>query len=30
MQAYAAFKFVDAFLKGLRGDVGVVKCALMS
>ena len=30
MQAYAAVKFADACLRGLRGDAGVVECAFVS
>lgn len=29
MQAYAAVKFADACLRGLRGDAGVVECAFV-
>lgn len=29
-QAYAAVKFADACLRGLRGDAGVVECAFVS
>ena len=27
MQAYAAFKFADACLCGLRGDADIIRCA---
>ena len=30
MQAYAAVKFADACLRGLRGDSGVVECAFVA
>lgn len=30
MQAYAAVKFADACLRGLRGDAGVVECAFVA
>lgn len=30
VQAYAAVKFADACLRGLRGDAGVVHCAFVS
>lgn len=29
MQAYAAVKFADSCLRGLRGDAGVVECAFV-
>lgn len=29
-QAYAAVKFADACLRGLRGDAGVVECAFVA
>lgn len=30
MQAYAAVKFADACLRGLRGDSGIVECAYVA
>lgn len=30
MQAYAAAKFADACLQGLRGDAGVVECSFVA
>lgn len=30
MQAYAAVKFADACLRGLRGDAGIVECAFVA
>jgi hypothetical protein len=30
MQAYAAVKFADACLRGLRGDSGIVECAFVA
>jgi hypothetical protein len=30
VQAYAAVKFADACLRGLRGDAGVVECAFVA
>lgn len=30
LQAYAAVKFADACLRGLRGDAGVVECAFVA
>lgn len=30
LQAYAAVKFADACLRGLRGDAAVVECAFVS
>lgn len=30
MQAYAAVKFADACLRGLRGDAGIIQCAFVS
>jgi malate dehydrogenase len=30
VQAYAAVKFADACLCGLRGDAGVVECAFVA
>ena len=30
MQAYAAVKFADACLRGLRGDAGIVQCAFVA
>lgn len=30
VQAYAAAKFADACLRGLRGDAGVIECAYVA
>lgn len=30
MQAYAAVKFADACLRGLKGDAGIVECAFVA
>lgn len=30
MQAYAAVKFADACLRGLRGDSGIVECSFVA
>lgn len=30
MQAYAAAKFADACLQGLRGDAGIVECSFVA
>ena len=30
VQAYAAVKFADACLRGLRGDAGVIECSFVA